>query len=89
MKIKVAGIGDLTLNASNPTGTMKVAHREDGAYTYRDDSPGIYYKWNNYGRVVQRDFHSDTAPRIQTANYFEGMESTVGTERNGYRNNTG
>lgn len=35
VKIKVAGIGNLTLNASNPTGTMKVAHREDGAYTYQ------------------------------------------------------
>ena len=35
VKIKVAGIGDLTLNASNPTGTMQVAHRDDGAYTYQ------------------------------------------------------
>lgn len=35
VKIKVAGIGNLTLNASNPTGTMQVAYREDGAYTYQ------------------------------------------------------
>ena len=35
VKIKVAGIGDLTLNASNPTGTMNVQYRGDGKYTYQ------------------------------------------------------